>query len=33
MNPIITPDNISASEEHVVDLIAKIADAVYNAGK
>lgn len=30
---MITPDNISGVEEHVIDLIAKIADAVYNAGK
>ena len=30
---IITPDNISGVEEHVVDLIAKIADAVYNTTK
>lgn len=30
---IITPDNISGVEEHVIDLITKIANAVYNAGK
>ena len=30
---IITPDNISGVEEHVIDLITKIADAVYNASK
>ena len=30
---IITPDNISASEDHVIDLIKEIANAVYNAEK
>lgn len=30
---IITPDNISGVEENVIDLIEKIANAVYNAEK
>ena len=30
---MITPDNISGVEEHVIDLITKIADAVYNTTK
>ena len=30
---MITPDNISAVEEHVIELIKEIANAVYDAGK
>lgn len=30
---MITPDNISAVEEHVIELIKQIANAVYDAGK
>lgn len=30
---IITPDNISGVEDHVVELIKEIATAVYDAGK
>ena len=30
---LITPDNIQAVEEHVIELIKQIANAVYNAGK
>ena len=30
---LITPDNISAVEEHVIELIKQIANAVYDAGK
>lgn len=30
---MITPDNISAVEEHIIDLIKEIANAVYNAKK
>ena len=30
---IVTPDNISVGEEHIVNLIAKIANAIHNAPK
>ena len=30
---IITPDNISVSEEHLIDLTTKIANIIYNAPK
>ena len=30
---IITPDNISGSEEHLIDLTTKIANIIYNAPK
>ena len=30
---MITPDNISGGEEHLIDLITKIANIIYNAPK